>query len=133
MRDLMRKFSPEATIDEIEAVCDALDSDGDGLTNGDELGDPCCCWDAVKEWNVLLAVHDLPTSRSVLTSLRRAHPGRPQRAPDALAQQQVGLGELDRERDPPVHRLVEVHRPVGREDAQPLVPLELGEHGVHLQ
>ena len=26
MRDLMRKFSPEATIDEIEAVCDALDS-----------------------------------------------------------------------------------------------------------
>ena len=36
-----------------------LDSDGDGLTNGDELGDPCCCWDAVKEWNVLLAVHDL--------------------------------------------------------------------------
>ena len=55
------------------------------------------------------------------------------RTPDALAQQQIGLGELDGERDAPVHRLVEVHRPVGREDAQPLVTLELGQHRVDLR
>mmetsp|Transcript_24819 Transcript_24819/g.78687 ORF Transcript_24819/g.78687 Transcript_24819/m.78687 type:complete len:405 (-) Transcript_24819:550-1764(-) len=53
--------------------------------------------------------------------------------PDLLAQQQVGLGELDGEGDAPVHRLVQVHRPVGGEDAESLVPLELGEDGVDLQ
>ena len=39
MRDLMRKFSPEATIDEIEAVCDALDSDGGGDIRAEEFFD----------------------------------------------------------------------------------------------
>jgi Ca2+-binding EF-hand superfamily protein len=39
MRDLMRKFSPEATIDEIEAVCDALDSDGGGDISFEEFFD----------------------------------------------------------------------------------------------
>ena len=57
MRDLMRKFSPDATIDEIEAVCDALDSDGGGDISFEEffdftqkltfhmadLGVPRCC------------------------------------------------------------------------------------------
>ncbi|EQC36784.1 hypothetical protein SDRG_05618 [Saprolegnia diclina VS20] len=37
------------------AIC-ALDSDGDGATNGEELGDPCC------EWRVGLPVRPNPTS-----------------------------------------------------------------------
>lgn len=37
-----------------EALC-RMDSDGDGRTNGEELGDPCCSWSAeatggVEEW-----------------------------------------------------------------------------------
>ena len=50
--------------------------------------------------------------------LRRRH-----LPPDPLAQQQVRLGELDREGDPAVHRLVQIHRAVGREDAEALVAL----------
>ena len=63
---------------------------------------------------------------------REGQLGRGHDAPDLLAEEEVGLGELDREGDAPVHGLVEVHRPVGREDTQPLVALELGEHRVHL-
>ncbi|KDO32820.1 hypothetical protein SPRG_02513 [Saprolegnia parasitica CBS 223.65] len=37
------------------ALC-ALDSDGDGATNGEELGDPCC------EWRVGLPVRPNPRS-----------------------------------------------------------------------
>mmetsp|Transcript_23786 Transcript_23786/g.60832 ORF Transcript_23786/g.60832 Transcript_23786/m.60832 type:complete len:546 (-) Transcript_23786:177-1814(-) len=59
--------------------------------------------------------------------LRRCH-----RAPDLFTQQQVRLRELDGEGDAPVHRLVEVHRPIRRQDAQPFVPLELSEHRVDL-
>lgn len=31
-----------------EELCQ-MDSDGDGLTNGQELGDPCCIWTAMSE------------------------------------------------------------------------------------
>ena len=59
-----------------------LDSDGDGLTNGDELGDPCCCWNAEMEWNVLLAVHDLGHRHAIdlwnlAVQLPHAEPGKP--------------------------------------------------------
>ena len=30
-------------------LCEA-DSDGDGQSNGFELGDPCCCWEADAAW-----------------------------------------------------------------------------------
>ena len=30
----------------------AADSDNDGQTNGHELGDPCCCWDAETHWKL---------------------------------------------------------------------------------
>mmetsp|Transcript_55125 Transcript_55125/g.109461 ORF Transcript_55125/g.109461 Transcript_55125/m.109461 type:complete len:302 (+) Transcript_55125:841-1746(+) len=59
--------------------------------------------------------------------------GRCHRSPNALAKQQVGLSELDSQRDAPVHRLVQVHRSVGGEDAKALMPLELRQDGVDLQ
>ena len=74
----------------------------------------------------------LPRQRHEVDVLRELELRRRHLPPDSLAQQQVRLRELDREGDPPVHRLVQVHRPVGREDAEALVALELGEHGVHL-
>mmetsp|Transcript_21545 Transcript_21545/g.46363 ORF Transcript_21545/g.46363 Transcript_21545/m.46363 type:complete len:256 (-) Transcript_21545:988-1755(-) len=58
--------------------------------------------------------------------------GRAELTPDALSQQQVGLGELDSEGDAPVHRLVQVHRPVCCEHAEPLMPLKLRQHRVDL-
>ena len=47
-----------------KALCDA-DSDGDGLTNGDELGDPCCTWKR----------GDAPSPH--MRSFRATHPGFP--------------------------------------------------------
>ena len=39
------------------------DSDGDGLTNGEELGDPCCTWD----------MDDVPSN--YMASFVPTHPG----------------------------------------------------------
>ncbi|RHY29468.1 hypothetical protein DYB32_005105 [Aphanomyces invadans] len=50
-------------------VCQA-DSDGDGATNGEELGDPCCAWNA---------------GQPLTTSMRPTHPGLPDSfSPDQL-------------------------------------------------
>ncbi|KAF0691568.1 Aste57867_17236 [Aphanomyces stellatus] len=42
-----------------KALCE-LDSDGDGATNGEELGDPCCLWNEIED--------DTPLRQSDLTS-----------------------------------------------------------------
>lgn len=41
--DVLANVTANGMEDFWAAVC-ALDSDGDGLTNGEELGDPCCVW-----------------------------------------------------------------------------------------
>ncbi|RHY27434.1 hypothetical protein DYB32_006779 [Aphanomyces invadans] len=41
------------------ALC-AMDSDGDGATNGEELGDPCCKWNEIED--------DYPLRSSQLSS-----------------------------------------------------------------
>mmetsp|Transcript_39630 Transcript_39630/g.115694 ORF Transcript_39630/g.115694 Transcript_39630/m.115694 type:complete len:483 (-) Transcript_39630:382-1830(-) len=99
---------------------EALARDGEG-----ERGEPRVLDEAARQ--LVLA-----RERHVVDVGGELELGRVHRAPDALAQQLVGPRELDRERDAPVHRLVQVHRPVGGEHAEALVALELGEYGVDL-
>ena len=65
MRDLMRKFSPEATIDEIEAVCDALDSDGGGDISFEEF------FDFTQKLTFHMADLGVPSCGGAFTSLIR--------------------------------------------------------------
>lgn len=41
------------------------DSDGDGKTNGDELGDPCCTWNAEEEYESTLHISHPGNAKSV--------------------------------------------------------------------
>jgi len=63
-------------------LCEA-DSDGDGYTNGEELGDPCCLWD----YNAaIIGGADAPLHPP------RSHPGFPFSVPDASVEDVKCLG-----------------------------------------
>ncbi|KAH8044602.1 hypothetical protein JL721_12813 [Aureococcus anophagefferens] len=50
-------------------LCEA-DSDGDGQSNGFELGDPCCCWEAEAAWALQQAPYFPPVTRRRAASAR---------------------------------------------------------------
>jgi len=55
-----------------------LDSDGDGLTNGQELGDPCCKWSSGNDAVLVTGKYSHPgdaTSKTTDTSLLNANCG----------------------------------------------------------
>lgn len=47
-----------------KALCQK-DSDGDGLTNGEELGDPCCLWSAANPTELRLTMLSHPGERDM--------------------------------------------------------------------
>lgn len=53
-----------------KALCE-LDSDGDGFTNGEELGDPCCVWSSKQDEGAAAAAAMLDS----LTGFSPSHPG----------------------------------------------------------
>ena len=79
------------------ALCN-LDSDGDGQSNGLELGDPCCIWEqgSVPTFTSDISVAGDPSSMTsrVMPSCDRAVAQVPAKSPHAFATFAVGIGIL---------------------------------------